>query len=81
MRSLAGEVLKDLGFPSFLEPIVLSEEEGVEKPSNEMFERTLKSMNGTIELRRERKVEVSECLHVGDELDWWVLSLQSLRLV
>ena len=73
MRSLAGEVLKDLGFPSFLEPIVLSEEEGVEKPSNEMFERTLKSINGTIKLRRERKVEASECLHVGDELDWWVL--------
>lgn len=65
--------MKDLKFPSFLAPIVLSEEEGFEKPSNEIFARTLKLVNEAQASRIEREVEEAECLHIGDELDWRVI--------
>lgn len=56
-------VIQDLGFPSYLCPIVLSEEEGIEKPCREIFERTLAlfAKKGTV-------LKPDECLHVGDEL-------------
>ncbi|KAK0485880.1 HAD-like domain-containing protein [Armillaria novae-zelandiae] len=58
-------VLKDLGFPGYLDPIVLSEEEGVEKPCKEIFIRALEAVNRTTE----RAISLGECLHVGDELE------------
>lgn len=60
-----GSVIQDLGFPSYLCPIVLSEEEGIEKPCREIFERTLAlfAKKGTV-------LKPDECLHVGDELVW-----------
>ncbi|EKM81039.1 hypothetical protein AGABI1DRAFT_105876 [Agaricus bisporus var. burnettii JB137-S8] len=56
-------VLQDLGFPSYLSPIVLSEEEGIEKPSREIFERALLRVNDT-----GKRISLGECIHVGDEL-------------
>ncbi|KAK7472785.1 hypothetical protein VKT23_000892 [Stygiomarasmius scandens] len=57
--------LKDLGFPEYMTPIVLSEEEGIEKPNQEIFQRALNKVNEM------HKVEIQkhECLHVGDELE------------
>ncbi|TFK73991.1 HAD-like protein [Pluteus cervinus] len=62
-------VLEDLGFPSTLAPIILSEEEGVEKPSPEIFMRALQKVNDA-NLRTEgfKPIEPRECVHVGDEL-------------
>lgn len=63
---ISGSVLQDLGFPPYLNPIILSEEEGVEKPSRKIFERALSlvtNVNGG-------PIKLTECLHVGDELIW-----------
>jgi len=57
-------VLKDLAFPAYLTPIMLSENEGVEKPSPEIFLRTLRRINTELDI----PIAPPECLHVGDEL-------------
>jgi len=61
--------LKDLEFPIVLEPIVLSEEEGIEKPSRDIFMRVLDLVNQRKSLN-EKLIHPEECLHVGDELSW-----------
>ena len=58
--------MRDLDFPTFLDPIVLSEEVGVEKPSSEIFRRAIARVN-TMTLP-EISIRPEECLHVGDEL-------------
>ncbi|KDR75804.1 hypothetical protein GALMADRAFT_503824 [Galerina marginata CBS 339.88] len=60
-------VLEDLGFPIYLNPIVLSEEEGIEKPSPDIFMKALEFVNTDAE-SSEGNIHPSECLHVGDEL-------------
>lgn len=58
-----GLVLADLGISPFLHPLVLSEEEGVEKPDAEIFRRALKqSLDET--------TRFDQGVHVGDELQW-----------
>jgi FMN phosphatase YigB (HAD superfamily) len=66
-----GKVLKDLSFPDSLQPIVLSEEEGIEKPSKQIFMQAVELVNR--ELRAESIIRPEECLHIGDELIWFVL--------
>ncbi|PPQ97387.1 LOW QUALITY PROTEIN: hypothetical protein CVT26_006621 [Gymnopilus dilepis] len=61
-------VLTDLEFPKYLKPIILSEEEGVEKPSQEIFDRTLYAINKDASTSQEQ-IHPSQCLHVGDELN------------
>ncbi|KAJ7703100.1 HAD-like domain-containing protein [Mycena rosella] len=58
-------VLKDLAFPAYLSPILLSESEGVEKPSPEIFLRALQRVNAELK----DPITPSECVHVGDELE------------
>ncbi|KAJ3988495.1 HAD-like domain-containing protein [Lentinula detonsa] len=58
-------VLTDLKLPDYMIPIVLSEEEGIEKPTQEVFLRTLDRVNN---MRGER-IRPEQCIHVGDELD------------
>ncbi|KAJ7446154.1 HAD-like domain-containing protein [Mycena galericulata] len=58
-------VLPDLAFPKYLSPILLSENEGVEKPAPEIFLRALTRVNAKLET----PITPSECLHVGDELE------------
>ncbi|KAJ7497390.1 HAD hydrolase subfamily IA REG-2-like protein [Mycena latifolia] len=58
-------VLKDLTFPAYLSPIVLSESEGIEKPSPEIFLRTLQRINSELE----KPIAPPECVHVGDEFE------------
>lgn len=65
-----GSVLRDLEFPAFLRPIVLSEEEGIEKPSPEIFLRALHRINAEITSEGGRKVIPAECIHVGDDIIW-----------
>lgn len=49
-----------------MQPILLSEEEGVEKPSREIFIRALERVNA---MGSEGPAILPEhCLHVGDEL-------------
>ncbi|KAF9529407.1 HAD-like domain-containing protein [Crepidotus variabilis] len=60
-------VLQDLGFPPFVGPLVLSEEEGTEKPSIQLFAKALELCNEKF-LSTEPQVQPFECLHVGDEL-------------
>ncbi|KAF9465007.1 HAD-like domain-containing protein [Collybia nuda] len=60
--------LHDLGFPSWLEPIVLSEEEGIEKPSPEIFRRTIARANLVSKHLGHVPIRPTECLHVGDEI-------------
>jgi len=62
-------VLRDLDFPSSLDPIVVSEEEGFEKPSPEIFFRAITQVNQKIERQGRIPIKPEECLHVGDELD------------
>ena len=50
----------DLGLSKFLNPLLVSEEEGVEKPEKEIWERAC----------AEARTGLSETLHVGDELEW-----------
>jgi FMN phosphatase YigB (HAD superfamily) len=64
-------VLKDLNFPDSLQPIVLSEEEGIEKPSKQIFMKVLELVNG--DLKTQSIIQPEECLHIGDELIWFVL--------
>lgn len=56
-------VIGDLGISSYLDPVLLSEEHGVEKPSVEIFQRACSMAD----------VQLGEVLHVGDELKAWVL--------
>ncbi|KAJ7096225.1 HAD-like domain-containing protein [Mycena epipterygia] len=58
-------VLKDLDFPAYLSPILLSESEGIEKPSPEIFLRALQRVNAGLET----PITPPECVHVGDELE------------
>lgn len=64
---MLGTVLTDLGFPSFLDPVILSEEEGSEKPSPDIFKKALEVINRTAD-GSESIIRPSQCLHVGDEL-------------
>ncbi|KAJ3865647.1 HAD-like domain-containing protein [Lentinula novae-zelandiae] len=63
--SRSRSVLTDLELPNYMIPIVLSEEEGIEKPAKEIFLRTLERVNS---IRGER-IRPEQCVHVGDELD------------
>lgn len=58
-----GLVLADLGISPFLHPLVLSEEEGVDKPDAEIFRRAF-----TQALDNATRLE--QGVHVGDELQW-----------
>ena len=69
-----GSVLKDLEFPDCLTPIVLSEEEGTEKPCSKIFMKTLNLVNQDRSLEH-KPIRPQESLHVGDELVWLVLLL------
>ncbi|KAF8967857.1 HAD-like domain-containing protein [Flammula alnicola] len=60
-------VLKDLEFPDTVDPIVLSEEEGIEKPSREIFMKALELVNRKVD-REQGLIHPKQCLHVGDEL-------------
>lgn len=62
-------MLEDLGFPATLDTVVLSEEEGVEKPAQEIFLRTIGIVNEKV-LYGQRPLDPAECLHIGDELIW-----------
>jgi FMN phosphatase YigB (HAD superfamily) len=62
-------VLQDLDFPSSLNPIVVSEEEGFEKPCPEIFFRAITQVNQKIERQGIIPIKPEECLHVGDELE------------
>ena len=53
-----GSVLADLEVLPLLNPVLLSEEEGVEKPSLAIFRRACERAG----------VQTQEILHVGDEL-------------
>jgi len=67
MQQLTGAVLKDLEFPDTLGPVILSEEEGVEKPSSEIFLKVLELVNNEREQHSSR-ILPSQCVHIGDEL-------------
>lgn len=56
-----------LASPSF--PVVLSEEERIEKPNREIFLRALLRVNDL----RGVDIKPEECLHIGDELSGSVL--------
>ena len=55
---LPGAALDDLGATAYLDAILLSSEEGIEKPAREMFLRACARLG----------VQPSEAVHVGDEL-------------
>lgn len=57
-------VLKDLELPAYVQPIVLSDEERIEKPSQEIFLRAIQRVSSLIN----SSIQPQECLHVGDEL-------------
>jgi HAD superfamily hydrolase (TIGR01549 family) len=67
------EVMRDLEFPEELfrtdgrgkDLVVISEEEGVEKPDGKIFGIALERVNE----RYVAGLGVDECLHVGDELE------------
>ena len=67
-RYFTGNALGDLGVSTLMDTILLSDEEGVEKPSCEIFSRACRRMG----------VEAQEALHVGDELDWYVFASDML---
>jgi len=54
-------VLQDLEIASYLDPILLSEEVGTEKPDAKIFRLALSAQPVSVEVR--------ESVHVGDELD------------
>jgi len=60
-------VIQDLQLPLCLNPILLSEEEGIEKPSKDIFMRALQRVR-TDEKTGGITIIPSECLHIGDEL-------------
>lgn len=67
------KVMRELEFPEELfqveeggkDLIVVSEEEGVEKPDRRIFEIALERVN----VRYGERIRADECLHVGDELE------------
>jgi FMN phosphatase YigB (HAD superfamily) len=64
------DVLKDLGFTEDLfggerDLIVISEEEGVEKPDERIFKNAL----GRVNMKYGVGIRAEECLHVGDEVE------------
>ncbi len=61
--------MEDLGFLASLDAVVLSEEEGIEKPAQEIFLRTIGLVNEKV-LYGQRPLDPTECLHIGDELIW-----------
>jgi FMN phosphatase YigB (HAD superfamily) len=65
-------VLQDLDFPLLLNPVVLSEEEGFEKPCTEIFLRAISKVSQKAERQDRNPIKPEECLHVGDELESWV---------
>ena len=68
-HTFTGAVLEDLNFPDTLSPVVLSEEEGIEKPSNEFFFKALELSNNSHE-QYSGRILPSQCVHIGDELIW-----------
>lgn len=60
-----GSVIADLDLSSYLDIIVISEEEGIEKPDKRIWERTCSYVD----------VHLPEACHIGDELIWSVLCL------
>ena len=66
---MAGTVLQDLGFPPLLNPVVISEEEALEKPSPEIFVRAISRVSQKVERQGGNPIRPEECLHIGDELD------------
>lgn len=58
-----GLVLADLGVSPFLNSLVLSEEEKVEKPNAEAFRRAFKQALDNV-------IHFDQGVHVGDELEW-----------
>lgn len=62
-------VLRDLDLAPLLNPIILSEEQGVSKPSPDIFLHLLSRVNSPLILDGQRPIEPYECVHVGDELD------------
>lgn len=64
MPCLIDAVLRDLDVASYFDPVILSEEKGIEKPSSGIFLNACREPNGSHTLNPE------ECVHVGDELDW-----------
>jgi len=61
-----GDVLEDLGALRYLDPVLLSEELGIEKPAAGIWTRALKVAG---------MMSSHEALHVGDDLKAWVHSL------
>ena len=57
--------LEDLEVLSHFGPVLISEEEGVEKPQSDIFYRACERAG----------VEKNEVVHVGDELEWYVRPL------
>lgn len=55
----AVQALDDLGATRYLDPILISEREGIEKPAADIFMRACSRVG----------IEPGETLHVGDELD------------
>jgi len=55
----AVDVLADLNVLNYLNPILISEKEGIEKPNSEIFHRAC----------MKAAVQPNEAVHVGDELD------------
>jgi len=62
-------VLQDLDFPLPLNSVILSEEEGFEKPSPEIFLRAISLVSQRAERQGRNPIKPEECLHVGDELE------------
>ena len=56
--------MEDLGIIQLTDAALLSEEEGVEKPSCEIFQRACQRVG----------VASGETVHIGDELDWCVIA-------
>lgn len=54
-----GDALEDLGALRYLDPVLLSEEQGIEKPAREIWAQALKVAG---------MVSSHETLHVGDDL-------------
>lgn len=61
--------MKDLELPSLLNPVVLSEEEGFEKPSPQIFLNAISQASQMVERQGRNPIMPEECLHVGDELE------------
>jgi len=59
MRECVVEVLSDLDAAWYLNPVLISEREGIEKPMPEIFMRACSQVG----------VKPEETLHVGDELE------------